>query len=112
MTENTCIRLTHERRISSNLKKKLAKPRHDDWPLITEFTYRCYYFQRWILAGVLGAVILAFVGLYLSALGAFLLLTLYGALRYLRCPACDAATTLKGVTDGYTCRSCGQRLRL
>ncbi|MDP7546789.1 MAG: hypothetical protein QGF20_05800 [Alphaproteobacteria bacterium] len=96
----------------SNPKKKLATPRRDDWPMITEFAYRCDYFRRWVLAGVFGAVTLALGGLYLSAMGVFVLLPLYGALAHLRCPACGTATTLKGVTDGHTCLSCGQRLRL
>jgi hypothetical protein len=101
-----------EKETPSNLKRKLAAPRRDDWPMITEFAYRCDYFRRWIIAGVFGAAVLAFTGLYLSSMGVFLLLPLYGALAHLRCPACDTATTMKGLTDGYSCLSCGQRLRL
>ncbi len=101
-----------EKNTASNPKKKLPAPRRDDWLLITEFAYRFDYFRRWILASVFGAVVLAFAGMYLSAAGVFLLLPLYGAMAHLRCPACDTATTLKGVTDGHNCLSCGQRLRL
>jgi hypothetical protein len=93
-------------------KIKLAAPRRDDWPMITEFTYRRDYFRRWVRAAAFGATVLAFAGLYLSAMGVFVLLPLFGALVHLRCPACGAATTLKGVTDGYNCLSCGQRLQL
>lgn len=94
-----------------NGKNGLARPAREDWPLITEFAYRRDYFRRWILAGILGAVILAFAGLQLSAVGVLLLFPLYGALRHLRCPACGTVSTLKGLTDGHHCLSCGQRLR-
>lgn len=92
--------------------RKLATPRRADWPFITEFAYRCDYFRRWLLAAVFGAFVLGFAGLFLSAVGVFLLFPLYGALTHLRCPSCNAATTAKGVTDGHHCLSCGQRLRI
>jgi tRNA(Ile2) C34 agmatinyltransferase TiaS len=63
------------------------------------------------LAAFFGAAVLAAAGMSLSALGVFLLFPLYGALTHLRCPRCDTATTLKGVTDGHHCLHCGQRLR-
>jgi len=93
-------------------KKKLPAPRRDDWPLITEFAYQCDSFRRWNLAGFFGAIVLGFAGFSLTAMGVFVLFPLYGALTCLRCPACDGTTTLKGVTDGHNCLSCGQRLRL
>ncbi|MDA1100228.1 MAG: hypothetical protein O2967_14720 [Proteobacteria bacterium] len=101
-----------ENKTTSKPKKILAPPRRDDWPMITKFAYRCDYFRRWILAGVFGAAVLSLAGFHLTAMGVVVLLPLYGALAHLRCPACDTATTLKGLTDGYNCLSCGQRLRL
>ena len=91
---------------------KLATPRLEDWPLITAFAYRCDAFRRWNLAGFFGAVVLGFAGFPLAAVGVLLLFPLYGALAHLRCPACDAVTPLKGVTDGHNCLTCGQRMRL
>ena len=88
-----------------------ATPGHDDWPLITEFTYRRDRFKRWVLAAGFGAPVLALAGLPLSAIGVLLLCPLYGALMHLRCPGCETATSLKGVTDGHNCLRCGQRLR-
>ena len=86
-------------------------PGNDDWPLITEFTYRCDRFKRWVLAAGFGACVLALAGMPLSAVGTLLLLPLYGALIHLHCCRCDAIASLKGVTDGHSCRRCGQRLR-
>ncbi len=88
-----------------------AAPHPDDWPMITEFTYRRDTFKRWVLAAVFSTAVLALAGFYLTAIGVILLFPLYGALAHLRCPRCDSATTLKGVTDGHHCLRCGQRLR-
>ena len=93
-------------------RKDMAPPQRGDWPLITEFAYRRDYCSRWVIAGVFGAVVLGRAGMHLSAIGVLLLCPLYGALRHLRCPGCDATTTLKGVTDGHHCQRCGQLLRL
>jgi hypothetical protein len=93
-------------------KKSMAPPQHGDWPLITEFAYRRDYFRRWVIAGAFGSVVLGLAGMYLSVIGVLFLCPLYGALMHLRCPGCDATTTVKGVTDGNYCRRCGQLLRL
>lgn len=93
------------------IRPKPASPHPDEWPMITEFTYRRDTFKRWILAAAFGAVVLTLGGFYLTAIGVILLFPLYGALAHLRCPGCNTVTSLKGVTDGHHCRRCGQRLR-
>ena len=85
-------------------------PRRAEWPLITEFAYRRGHFRRWVLASIVAAAVLAASSLYLSAVAVFALMPLQAALIHLRCPGCDAVTTLTGVTDGHNCRNCRQRL--
>ena len=86
-------------------------PRQAEWLLISEFTYRHDYFRRWVLVTVFGGALLAIAGLYLTAIAVFLgLLPLQAALIHLRCPGCDTATTLRGVTGGRHCLTCRQRL--
>ena len=90
--------------------KCVNTPRRAEWPLITEFTYRREHFRRWVLASIVAAAVLAASSFYISAVAVFTLMPLQAALIHLRCPGCDAVTTLTGVTDGRNCRSCGQRL--
>jgi len=102
-------RSNNRRKSPPGNEAELASPGHDDWPLITEFTYRRDRFKR--LAAGFGASVLALAGMPLSAIGVLFLCPLYGALTHLRCPRCETVTSLKGVTDGHSCRRCGQRLR-
>ena len=90
--------------------KHADTPRRGEWPLITEFGYRRDYFRRWILASVFGAAVFAVAGLTLTAIAVLLAGPVQAALIHLRCPGCDEATTLQGVTDGRNCLSCGARL--
>ena len=85
-------------------------PRQAQWLLILEFTYRRDYFRRWVLVTVFGGVLLAIAGLYLTAIAVFLGLPLQATLIHLRCPGCDPATTLQGVTGRRHCLACRQRL--
>ena len=56
------------------------------------------------------AAVLFVAGLYLPAIAVVLLLPLQAALIHLRCPSCDATTSMRGVTNGRDCLQCGQRL--
>ncbi len=85
-------------------------PRRSEWPLITAFSYRRDYFRRWILASMAAAAVLFAAGLTLTAIAVLFFMPLQAALIHLRCPSCDAVTTLRGVTDGRHCLSCRQRL--
>jgi len=86
-------------------------PSRDDWPVISEFARRRDHFTKVVAGAVLAGVFCAIAGLPLTAIGLFVLMPIYVALRHLRCPRCDTSTTLKGVTDGTCCLRCGQRLR-
>ena len=94
----------------SRSAKNPDAPRRADWPMITEFAYRRDYFRRWILASIFAAAVLFVAGLYLTAIAVVLLLPLQAALIHLRCPSCDATTSMRGVTNVRDCLQCGQRL--
>jgi len=86
-------------------------PGQADWPAIGEYARRRDRFTRAVAGSVFASIFFALAGLPLTAIGLLVLVPLYAALCHLRCPQCDTATTLTGVTDGTRCLRCRQRLR-